>query len=120
MLAVFALLVQCLLPVGHAFAMSKASQDAAFAQSICSYHADLQLDADGEADAADLGGKLPLCPMCQAGCLGGVLALPTLPPSDAHLKPAALSAKLRWDLAPELSSNRAFDPTSPRGPPAII
>lgn len=121
LLAALALLVQCLLPISHAFAMSKASQDAAFAQSICSYHPESQAAAGGgEADTSKLGGKLPPCPMCQAGCLGNVLALPSQPPSDLQLMGSGQPSALCWDASAELAARHVFDPASPRGPPAFF
>lgn len=118
-LALLALLVQCLLPVSHALAMSRASQDALFAQSICSYH-EVEQDADQGGAAPSSSGNMLVCPMCQLGAMGNALALPTLSPEIVRLEISPLALGQEFSGTRSLTFTFAFDPSRPRGPPSAI
>jgi hypothetical protein len=121
-LALLALLVQCLLPTSYAFAMSKASQDVFFAQSICSYshHSSAQTADQTQNAPGQQSDRLPPCPVCQAGSAGGGLALSVQLPIIVHLAIPTQSVGADLRQSTELSSASVFDPASPRGPPAFF
>lgn len=118
-LALLALLVQCLLPVSHALAMSRASQDALFAQSICSYH-EVEQDANRGGAAPSLPSNMLVCPMCQLGAMGNALALPTLSPEIVRLEISPLVLGQEFSGTSGLTFTFVFDPSRPRGPPSAL
>lgn len=118
-LALLAVLVQCLILPGQTFAMSRASQDITFGQSICSFHEASQSEAKG-LDAAGLqSGKMLFCPICQMSAIGASALLPTtfslviIP----VLIPTVIVRTSEFHV-PEPKVGH-FDPSRPRGPPAF-
>jgi hypothetical protein len=119
-LALLAVMVQCLLPVSHALAMSQASQEAAYAQAICAYHQATQDVDQGQGTEPLSAGKIVVCPMCQASAMGGGLALPVQQPQTVrHDMPSGFVSHAAYETFRPLAS---FDDdlAAPRGPPAFF
>ncbi len=121
-LALLAVLVQCLLPVGHALAMSRASQDAVIYESLCSYHPDAEPVAVQGQERPSANNPLAdgSCPICQMQASG-----------NATLLPLQAFEFLRPELLPTLAAGFGFEatviaksavlsPGIPRGPPAFL
>lgn len=119
-LALLAVLVQCLLPVGHALAMSRDSQDALFYGTICSYHPDAEpaSSQDREPSANPLAGSY--CPICQMQASGNGTLLPLQAFDFVHPDPKfALAAGFGFEAA--VSAKPAvLSPGIPRGPPVFL
>lgn len=122
-LALLALMVQCLLPISHALAMARASQDdPSSLQFICSFHeaasaANLEQGNERDKPVSD---ALAFCPLCQMGAMGHSLALPSQAFEAARLDVSPLILKHEYAVTQRIIVADSFDPSRPRGPPTVL